>query len=324
MKRDRMLAWIGLLAITISGLAVGSQAQKTKVTFKFKDVVVPGAVSIDAYGINNKKVIVGDYTDAAGREWGLYLKGAKLYKPSCPGYLDTRVYAVSAAGTAAVDCGDSGGGRAQKAHGNVQQGLCDYIPCALLYEGPVVSPPCDCPWEIYSIIDSFTEVQVGGWAQDGQGNTHGFVGDVGAGTYQTLDVPGALNTEVKGMNGAGMIVLQAIDSAGLQHAYLYDGKSYQNIDVPGAWQSFVHGINNNGDMVYTVEDANGNSFGVFFYAALRQLYWFNQPDGRDNTRAYGLNDEVQTKTGVKLEIVGDYAVPGSNLSRAYEATVNIK
>jgi len=73
-----------------------------------------------------------------------------------------------------------------------------------------------------------------------------------------------------------------------------------------------------------VEDANGNSWGVFFYAALQQFYYFNQPDGRDNTRAYGLNDEVQTKTGIKLEIVGDYALPGSTLNRAYEATVTIK
>jgi hypothetical protein len=111
----------------------------------------------------------------------------------------------------------------------------------------------------------------------------------------------------------------------LTHAYLYKGNSYQQIDVPNAVQSFVHDINNNGDIVYTVEDAHGFSWGVFFYATLQEIYWFNQPDGRDNTRAYGINDEVVAKNGtISMKIVGEYTPSGATQNLAYEGTITIK
>jgi hypothetical protein len=86
----------------------------------------------------------------------------------------------------------------------------------------------------------------------------------------------------------------------------------------------VHGINNNGDIVYTVEDANGFDWGVFFYATVQEMYWFNQPDGRDNTRAYGINDEVAKNGTTTLKIVGEYTPPGTTQNLAYEGTITIK
>jgi hypothetical protein len=58
--------------------------------------------------------------------------------------------------------------------------------------------------------------------------------------------------------------------------------------------------------------------------ALQQFYWFNQPDGRDNTRAYGINDEVASPAGSKVRIVGQYTPPGSTQNLSYEAIVTIK
>lgn len=332
MKSKGMRLAVTFLALTIGGLATAAHAQRqnaqgpqTSVKFKFKDVVVPGSVSSDAYGINNKKVIVGDFLNSAGQQQGMYFKNPnRWWGPSCPGYRDTALYAVNAAGTAVGYC-DNGGGR-DGVRGDGPQDLCGGVPCPLLYDNnvlvPIPDPPCDCPYMALAINSIVTGPEVGGWYQDTQGLMHGFISNQQTGALQTLDVPGAFNSSVWGINNAGEATLQAADAAGQIHSYLFDGTSYRNIDVPGAVVSFVHGINNNGDIVYTVEDANGNSWGVFFYASLRQLYWFNQSDGR-RTLAYGINDEVKAGTGVKLEIVGTYQIPGA-MNRAYEATVNIK
>ncbi|MGA9473467.1 MAG: hypothetical protein WBV36_13460 [Terriglobales bacterium] len=301
---------LGLLALALGGLAVSSHAQQPKVKFAFKDITVPTAVETNAFGINNKKEIVGDYINQAGAQEALFLKGSKLTKVACPSGGSPTLYGVNSGGSAVSDdyCGNGV--------------VWTYVPGVGMR--PVPNPGCpDCPFFSLAINDS--EV-VAGMFQNEQQQLQGFTLDTGSGEFTAWDLPGGPTPQpALGMNNAGAIVLSAADPAsGLAHSYLFDGKSFMQIDVPGALQSFAHGINNNGDIVYTVEDSNGNNWGVFFYATLREFYWFNQPDGRDNTRGYGLNDEVQTKTGVKLEIVGTYLLPGSTLNQAYEATVTIK
>jgi len=301
---------LGLLALTLGGLAISSHAQQPKVKFAFKDITVPTAVETNAFGINNKKEIVGDYINQAGAQEALFLKGSKLTKVACPSGGSPALYGVNSGGSAVSDdyCGNGA--------------VWTYVPGVGMR--PVPNPGCpDCPFFSLAINDS--EV-VAGMFQNEQQQLQGFTLDTESGEFTAWDLPGGPTPQpALGMNNAGTIVLSAADPAsGLAHSYLFDGKSFTQIDVPGALQSFAHGINNNGDIVYTVEDSNGNNWGVFFYATLREFYWFNQPDGRDNTRGYGLNDEVQTKTGVKLEIVGTYLLPGSTLNQAYEATVTIK
>lgn len=169
----------------------------------------------------------------------------------------------------------------------------------------VLGCPPICPIASLGINDSGMIV---GAYRDPNQMAHGFSYDMTTGVFNSLDLPGGFDVDPVpspwGLNNAGLMTLEGIDPAsGLVHSFLFNGTSFTQIDVPGALQSFVHGINNIGDIVYTVEDANGNSWGVFFYAALQQFYWFNQPDGRHTTRAYGINDEVLTKAGLKLEIV---------------------
>jgi hypothetical protein len=54
-------------------------------TVAFKDINVPGATETDTYGINNKRVIVGDYVDAQGNQHGLILSGTTVKKVDIPG-----------------------------------------------------------------------------------------------------------------------------------------------------------------------------------------------------------------------------------------------
>ena len=305
---------VGFLALTIGGLALSSQAQQPKVNFKFANLSVPGAMETDALAINNKGMVAGDYINAAGTRQGMLLKGGNVTAASCPAGGATAFYGVNSGGSAAEAYDD--GGDAYCGNGitfyQILHHHWNYVPENW---GALVT-------ETIGINDM--NLVVGLW-QDANQQLHGFSYNLSTNGFVPLDPPGSGGTVAWGVNNAGLITLEAVDPAsGLVHSYLFNGNSYINIDVPGALQSFAHGINNNGDIVYTVEDANGNSWGVFFYATLQQFYWFNQPDGRDNTRGYGINDEVATRAGTRLKIVGEYTPVGSTQNLAYEATVSIK
>jgi hypothetical protein len=320
MKRIRLIS--SILTLSIAGLTTSLQAQ---VKFKFVNISVPNATETDAYAIDNKNLIAGDYINAAGQQVGMFMKGSKVTSVSCPGGGPTMFTGVNSGGSAAAEADDDAGSPAAGAADGDDEycgnGATIWI---LLHHGSWTSSP---------IVDAiFTEAigindldQVVGVFEDANEMVHGFLLDLNTGAFTQLDVPGASSTGAWGINNAGTITLQSTDAAGNPHSYLYSGGTYTLIDVPNAVQSFVHDINNNGDIVYTVEDANGFSWGVFFYATLQEIYWFNQPDGRDNTRAYGINDEVEAKNGtISLKIVGEYTPPSSTQNLAYEGTITIK
>jgi hypothetical protein len=313
MKRMMLLTCI--LALSIAALTTGLHAQP-KVKFKFTNISVPGAAETDAYAINNKNEIAGDYINAAGVQAGMFLKGTKVTSVSCSNGEPAVIFGVNAAGTGVADCGGNDPGAPGPEDGyviyQVQNGHIVIVPIS-----------CDCPWIVSYAINDINMV-VGSY-QNSNGNVLGFSYDLNTSTFTTLEVPNTINTAATGINNAGLITLQATDPAsGLVQSYLFNGSSYTSINVAGAQQSWVHGINNNGDIVYTVEDSNGFDWGVFFYATLQEIYWFNQPEGRDNTRAYGINDEVVGKASSKLKLVGEYTSPASGQNFAYEATVTIK
>lgn len=324
MKRKGMKFAASLLALTIGGLAASSQAQQpknpdqqtTKVSFKYQSVNVSGAAETDAYAINNKNLIAGDYINAAGVQAGMLLKGEKVTSVTCSNGEPAAVLGVNSSGTGVADCG----GLTLGAPGP-EDGYVIYT----VQNGHIVflHPNCDCPWIVsYAIND--LDIVVGSY-MNSVGNILGFSYDLNTNSFTTLEVPNAVNTAATGINNAGLITLQAADPAsGLVDSYLFNGSSYASIGVTGATQSWVRGINNNGDIVYTTQDSSGFDWGVFFYATLQEVYWFNQPEGLHNTRAYGLNDEVAGPRSSKLRIVGEYSPPGSNQNYAYEAIVTIK
>jgi len=316
MSRSKVSALAGFLTLTLSVLAGSANAQprnapnpQTTVKFKFADISVPGAVQTSAYAINNKKFVAGNYLDDAGEQKAMIFKGSKLTSVSCPSGAATSFYGVNSGGSAVADdtCGNGFSWVYVPGRGWV----------------PIPDPGCpDCP--IFSLAINDID-QVVGIEIDENQVARGFSYNLKSNNFTTWKMPGypLPVPAFWGINNEGVVALQALDPAsGLAHSYLFNGSSFTQIDVPGALQSFAHGINNNGDIVYTVEDANGNSSGVLYY--LGQFYWFNQPDGRHTTRAYGITDEVKTENGIKLKIVGDYTVPGSNQDKAFEATVVIR
>jgi len=69
--------------------------------------------------------------------------------------------------------------------------------------------------------------------------------------YQALNIPGAKNSVVNGINGAGQMVGTYLDSSGQYHGFFYNGKTVVTIDPPGSSQTEAWGINDSGEIVGT-------------------------------------------------------------------------
>jgi probable HAF family extracellular repeat protein len=91
---------------------------------------------------------------------------------------------------------------------------------------------------------------------------HGYI--LHAGTYRTLDFPGANYTEAWKINDSGQVVGRYVGADGNYHVYLFTNGSFVSFDYPGALQtapedySHVGGLNNLGDI--TTDYANGAPF----------------------------------------------------------------
>jgi hypothetical protein len=55
-----------------------------------------------------------------------------------------------------------------------------------------------------------------------------------ADTYTTIDFPGAISTDLSGINSSGVMVGSYTDSTGASHGFKFDGDTFTAIDYPGA------------------------------------------------------------------------------------------
>jgi hypothetical protein len=75
---------------------------------------------------------------------------------------------------------------------------------------------------------------VAGFYTDAAGRSHGFVRDATTGAFADVDMPGAVDTYVLGLNAHGAVSGTFIDGAGAQHGFVRDAGGFRTIDVPGA------------------------------------------------------------------------------------------
>jgi len=81
-------------------------------------------------------------------------------------------------------------------------------------------------------------------------------------TFTTIDVPGALNTQAFGINPAGQIVGDYLDSSFGQHGFLMgEHGTFTTIDVPGARSTAAFGINPAGQIVGSYLDSSSTGHG---------------------------------------------------------------
>jgi uncharacterized membrane protein len=75
------------------------------------------------------------------------------------------------------------------------------------------------------------------------------------GVITTFVVPGAILTEPRGVNDAGLIVGRFSDSHGHLHGFLRDtGGAISEVDVPGALETDAYGISDAGAIVGAFND----------------------------------------------------------------------
>jgi uncharacterized membrane protein len=86
-----------------------------------------------------------------------------------------------------------------------------------------------------------------------------------AATFKSIDFPGAVLTQVQGINPEGEMVGLYVDTAGKQHGFLYRRGDFSSIDYPGAIATDARGINRNGDIVGSFTNVPGGPPNIHGY-----------------------------------------------------------
>ena len=102
-----------------------------------------------------------------------------------------------------------------------------------------------------------TAGDVAGWYYDSSGIQHGYA--IVSGTTVKIDYPNAYYTVVEGLNDKGIASGQWEDVSGVIHGFVYNiaKKKYKNLDAPGASFTQVWGINNHNVVSASAAEASG-------------------------------------------------------------------
>jgi len=78
-----------------------------------------------------------------------------------------------------------------------------------------------------------------------------------------VDIPGATDTHVNGINNLNQFVGSYTDTHGLVHSYICDSNSCRlPLDYPGAASTVFNAINDNGQIVGSYTDTSGALHGL--------------------------------------------------------------
>lgn len=141
--------------------------------------------------------------------------------------------------------------------------------------------------------------EIVGYYLDGSGLEHGFVrsftGYGARGDYVSIDVPGARNTVVEGVDDAGSIAGFFQTSDGAFHGFVEAGigGAITPIDVNGATTTELLGINNQGQVVGYYLDSAGARHGFVRNANGRFVTVDDPNAGSGGTLVGGINDSGQ-------------------------------
>jgi hypothetical protein len=98
------------------------------------------------------------------------------------------------------------------------------------------------------------------------GKNHGFSTADGGASFTDFDVPSATGTAASGINSAGAIVGQWLDSTSTSHGFLLSDGVYTSLDFPLATSTIAFGINDSNEIAGFFTDAGGAVHG-FIYSA---------------------------------------------------------
>jgi hypothetical protein len=246
--------------------------------------VPSGGSNFTMFGVNNKNVVTGDYTNSSGLVEGVIgpFDGSN-YKSFTDGGAGTQPRGIGPTGIiTGFDTGTlypwerSANGKLKNItlKGNPVTGVAQQVNRS----GVFVGDHADSSGVAIGQKYKFTGVikvkicnggcagraiddagDVGGYYLDSSGIQHGFVNIVGQKKPIKVDYPNANYTVVEGMNNKGMVSGQWEDVSGFIHGFIYDiaKKKYTSLDAPGASFTQVWGLNDAGVVAVSAAEASG-------------------------------------------------------------------
>lgn len=132
-----------------------------------------------------------------------------------------------------------------------------------------------------------------GFYDDAAGNSHGFIYNIGAASFTSVDFPGATSTTATGINNGDTISGFYIDAGGNVHGFLDNGGTFMGLDAPGDVSTMLLGLNNNGLAVGVGTDTGGLMHGLIYDILTNSWTTLDDPSGIGTTTLNGINDRGQ-------------------------------
>jgi uncharacterized membrane protein len=254
-----MVKTIAAFTITIAMLALVAPTNASATTYLFRTIDVPGATGLGtvAFGINDSGIVSGTYWVAVNG----FLPGNQHGFLDNNGSLTTLDVPAPAHNTVVNGINNSdvivGGYQTGSAPGLAELGFMYGGNTFTTINVPGVAQTS--PWDINSSgsIAGFYFPSSSPPPSQFFSISHGFVYD--GNTFTTIDVPGAVSTQLQGINDAGVVVGNYSNCSEnsltcLPHGFVYAGGQFTTLDVPGATTTNAGGINNSGVIVGDYEN----------------------------------------------------------------------
>ena len=197
-------------------------------------------------GINDSRLVCGDYTDSAGAFEGFFLSGQHFtnYDPE-PTF--TIVLGVNNAGDFSGSVIPSSTG-IQSAFVSIGGVMTDFVvpraTATLAYQINTTNTSC-------------------GYYIDTAGLTHGFYRDSDGTLHAGIDPAGSTGTILFGNNDGNFIVGRYSDAGGVTHGFLFiPPRRFVVYDFPGATFTSLNGINGSNQIVGRYTDGSGIDHGI--------------------------------------------------------------
>jgi len=260
-----------VLALSIATIA----ADSSNPNLKFTQVNIPGAVSTSANGINNAGVIVGSYEDSGNAYHGFIMDGSTLTTLDDPNGTNTNASDLNANGTVQVvgSYTNSAGKSAGFLYSNgvytdipgptgaVSSFASDINDNGVIVGGYTDSSNVTRAYVLkegkYSTLGIYmaaitiaSGINDDGyftlWYVDGlSGVTQSRIYNSNTGTYQVMNVPGAMDSLALDINNAGDVAYEWTDANYVGHGAVLHQGNFHKLDYPGSVYDYAQGINDN-------------------------------------------------------------------------------
>ncbi len=253
----------------IDGVTGASEGFRRSRSGQFSNPIVEpndAAAFTEVRGINNRRIICGDYTGSDGLFHGFFLFHRNFLEFDISSSFEIVLGLNNASDSSGSFIDDSDG---------VQKGFVDIGGVITSVVVPGASATLT-----YQINDSN---QATGYYIGGDGLTHGYLRDSSGTLTFPIDPPGSTGTILFGNNNSNWVVGRYSDEAGVTHGLFFTTPGdFVTFDFPGSTFTSLNGINADGFICGRYADATGLEHGFIARVTV------TTGDKPSNTKSYTL------------------------------------